>query len=141
MILLDTSYFLALFNSQDHLHSRTADWSKSVSDRLLVTEYVLWECVNAFSKPEHRPAAHAIVNHVRSSVTYEVVPATSQLFEAGLRVHRERPDKEWSLTDCISFHIMRERGIKKALAYDHHFEQAGFEALLRREPPAKSSMD
>lgn len=137
MILLDIGYFLALFNPQDHLHSRTADWSKSVSDRLLVTEYMLWECVNAFSKPEHRPAAHASVNDVRSSAIYEVVPASSQLFEAGLRLHRERPDKERSLADCISFHVMRARGITKASAYDHHFEQAGFEAFLRRQPPAE----
>ena len=45
-----------------------------------------------------------------------------------------RPDKEWSLTDCISFVLMRERSVHEALAYDHHFEQAGFVALLRRDP-------
>lgn len=50
-------------------------------------------------------------------------------------MHRERPDKEWSLTDCISFALMGERRIQRALAYDHHFEQAGFEALLRKDPP------
>jgi predicted nucleic acid-binding protein len=64
------------------------------------------------------------------------IPASPELFADGLRLHHERPDKEWSLTDCISFHVMRERGITRALAYDIHFEQAGFEALLRRDPPA-----
>ncbi len=44
-------------------------------------------------------------------------------------------DQEWSLTDCISFIVMQQRGISPALTYDHHFEQAGFEALLRRDPP------
>jgi uncharacterized protein len=44
-------------------------------------------------------------------------------------------DKSWSLTDCISFAVMNDRGITRAMAYDHHFEQAGFEALLRRDPP------
>jgi hypothetical protein len=38
-----------------------------------------------------------------------------------------RPDKEWSLTDCISFVAMNERNITDALTSDHHFEQAGFE--------------
>jgi predicted nucleic acid-binding protein len=47
--------------------------------------------------------------------------------------------KEWSLTDCISFVVMNERKIRRALAYDHHFEQAGFEPLLRKDPPASSS--
>jgi predicted nucleic acid-binding protein len=43
-------------------------------------------------------------------------------------------DKDWSLTDCISFHLMRTKGITRALAYDEHFAQAGFEPLLRRQP-------
>jgi predicted nucleic acid-binding protein len=42
-----------------------------------------------------------------------------------------RPDKEWSLTDCISFVVMNERGITDALTSDHHFEQAGFQILLK----------
>jgi predicted nucleic acid-binding protein len=51
-----------------------------------------------------------------------------------LELHERRPDKQWSLTDCISFEVMREHGITTALAYDEHFVQAGFDALLRRDP-------
>jgi uncharacterized protein len=65
----------------------------------------------------------------------ELLADSPELWEAGIRLHAERADKEWSLTDCISFIVMRERGIAQALAYDHHFEQAGFQALLRRDPP------
>jgi predicted nucleic acid-binding protein len=135
MILLDTGYFIALFTPDDDLYERAAAWSLHLNEPLLVTEYVLLECVNSFSLPKDRPSAHALIEHVRADPTCEVVPASHQFFEAGLRLHRERPDKEWSLTDCISFALMGERGIRRALAYDHHFEQAGFEALLRRDPP------
>ena len=135
MILLDTSYLIALFDARDALHTRALAWAEEVTEPLLVTEYVLWETVNAFSRPEDRRKAHALVEHVRFEPGYEVVMATPELFEAGLALHRERPDKTWSLTDCISFWLMRERRMTQALAYDQDFEQAGFEALLRKPPP------
>jgi uncharacterized protein len=60
--------------------------------------------------------------------------ADNDAFGAGFRLHRDRGDKTWSLTDYISFALMGQRGLRAALAYDHHFEQAGFEVLLRRDP-------
>jgi uncharacterized protein len=135
MILVDTGFFLALSQPRDALHPRAVAWANVVTEPLLVTEYVLWETVNALSQPPDRDKAHVLLQHVRSAGGYEVVPASAELFEAGLRLHAERRDKDWSLTDCLSFHVMKERGLFRALAYDHHFEQAGFEALLRRDPP------
>jgi predicted nucleic acid-binding protein len=52
-----------------------------------------------------------------------------------LKLHEQRADKAWSLTDCVSFIVMADGGMQRALTHDHHFEQAGFEALLRRDPP------
>ena len=139
MILLDTSYLIALFDARDGLHMRAMAWSEAVNEPLLVTEYVLWETVNAFSHPADRPKAHALVAQVRTGPGYEVVKTSEKLFEAGLALHRARPDKGWSLTDCISFGVMLERGMRQALAYDQDFEQAGFEALLRRDPAGESA--
>ena len=53
------------------------------------------------------------------------------LFEAGFNLFEARPDKDWSLTDFISFVVMEREGLTEALTGDHHFEQAGFTALLR----------
>lgn len=135
MIYVDTVYLLAVVNPRDGLHSRALAWSRSTTERLLVTEYVLCEVVNALSKPIDRPKAHAIVKQFRTAKDCELVMASADLFEAGLQLHAQRTDKEWSLTDCISFVIMTRRGVRQALTSDHHFEQAGFEALLRRDPP------
>ena len=63
-----------------------------------------------------------------------MVFASADLFDAGMTLHRDRPDKQWSLTDCISFIVMEHRQLDRALTPDHHFEQAGFKALLRRDP-------
>ena len=134
MIFLDTGYFVAVLNPRDELHSRALAWSETIDEPLVVTEYVIWETINTFSLPQDRPKVHALVLHLQSEPGYELIPATPLLFQRGFDLHQQRPDKKWSLTDCISFSIMRERGITRALAHDQHFEQAGFEALLRRNP-------
>jgi predicted nucleic acid-binding protein len=60
-----------------------------------------------------------------------VVPLSEEIAAEGWRLFCERPDKEWSWTDCISFAVMKEREITNALTSDQHFEQAGFTALIR----------
>jgi uncharacterized protein len=133
MIFVDSGFLLALAQPADALHIRAVAWARHLSEPLMVTEYVLWETINNLSKRADRLRAYRIVEMVDDS-NYTIVHASPELFAAGLKLHRARSDKEWSLTDCISFHLMRERGITRALAYDVHFEQAGFEALLRRDP-------
>jgi predicted nucleic acid-binding protein len=135
MIFVDTGYLLALVRPHDSLHARAQAWAQAIAEPLLVTEHVIWETVNGLSMPLDRPKAHAIVAQLRSAPDCEIVPASPVLFDEGLQLHIQRPDKEWSLTDCISFIVMQRRGVSRALTPDHHFEQAGFEALLRRDPP------
>lgn len=134
MIFVDTSYLLALLNRRDELHARAQAWAAVVSESLLVTEYVLWEMTNGLSMPVDRPKAHMAIEAIRGHADWELIPASPDLWEAGLQLHRERQDKEWSLTDCISFCVMSGRGIQSALTFDHHFQQAGFTALLQRDP-------
>jgi uncharacterized protein len=135
MILVDTGFFLALAQPRDDLHSRAMLWAGAVAEPLVVTDYILWETVNALSSPADRPKSHALIRHVRTTGAYTVVPASAALTEAGLKLHEARTDKSWSLTDCVSFVVMADRGITRALAYDHHFTQAGYEPLLRHDPP------
>jgi predicted nucleic acid-binding protein len=64
----------------------------------------------------------------------EVASTSATKYNAALDLYQQRPDKDWSLTDCLSFQLMQERGITEALTADHHFEQAGFIAVLRNMP-------
>jgi predicted nucleic acid-binding protein len=52
------------------------------------------------------------------------------MMRRGLESHRHHADKAWSLTDCASIDLMRQRGIMDALAHDHHFVQACLRAML-----------
>jgi uncharacterized protein len=60
-----------------------------------------------------------------------VIPQTTIQFQEALTLYEQRPDKAWSQTDCVSFKIMEEEDIVEALAYDKHFVQAGYVALMR----------
>lgn len=135
MIFADTGWFVTLVNTDDSLHKRSNLWLRSIHDSLITTEYVLLETFNGLSAPAVRGRCHALVPPLVMRLGITVfVGSEDSLFERGVQLHAERPDKEWSLTDSISFIVMQRRGINSALSHDHHFEQAGFRPLLRQDP-------
>ena len=134
MILLDSGYLVALINTRDELHARAKAWLRVLRGPLIVTEYVLVEMMDTLSHPSLRIGAHGMYRLLTSSPEITVVAASSSLLRCGVELHHRRPDKDWSLTDCISFAVMEERRITQALAFDSHFQQAGYEPLLRRDP-------
>lgn len=129
---LDTLYLLALVSSDDEYHEAAVAAQLGFRGRLLTTEYVLIEVLDGMTVGQQREIAIALVASVRTDKNVEVIPASSHLLDAGLHLFQQRPDKQWGITDCISFVVMREHGITEALTADHHFEQAGFKALLRQ---------
>ena len=133
MIFVDTSFLVATLDLRDGLHARARAWAALVTEPMLVTEHVLWETVNFASATGHRAKVHVLLQSLRNSHDFEIVPATPELFEAGPGLHTGRPDQTWSLTDCISFIVMARRGLTRALTHDHHFEQADYQALLSAE--------
>ena len=133
---LDTGFFLALVLEDDSLHKRAIAWQRALGGKLLTTEFVLLEVADALVQPGVREFADALFEMAYGDPIITLVRADPKLVEACYELFRSRMDKRWSLTDCISFNVMRERGITDALTHDHHFEQAGFRALLRHDPPS-----
>lgn len=68
---------------------------------------------------------------LRADDKVKITALDMALYQEGITLYQQRPDKKWSLTDCISFIVMRREGITEALTGDHHFEQAGFTAVLK----------
>ncbi|HEY3321946.1 MAG TPA: PIN domain-containing protein [Planctomycetota bacterium] len=130
-IFADTFYFIALLDEDDADHSKAAMISQSRTDPVVTTEYVLMEVGDAFRFPETRPKFLQLLATLEADANFTVLSADRTLFRHGVGLYSERPDKEWSLTDCISFAVMKEHDITEALTGDHHFEQAGFVALLK----------
>jgi len=136
-LFLDTSYAIALSSRSDESHQRArALAQKIVAERipLVTSRAVLVEIGNALSKLRHRDAAARLLTAIETDPTVRVVPLSDDLYADGLALFGDRRDKEWSLTDCISFVLMDRLGVRDALTADHHFEQAGFTAMLRYHP-------
>lgn len=136
-ILVDTGCWIALLNEQDELHNLSERLVGNLQDaHWVTTEAVLTELLNHLgSKGANlRHAAARFAEGLRGSPKVTIVPQTSIRFWQALLLYSRRLDKEWSLTDCVSFLVMKQEKIKEALAYDRHFEQAGFTALLRKQP-------
>ena len=87
---------------------------------------------DGLSAPANRSAFLLLLRSIEKNSAFEIVLPDSDLFERGIDLFSRRPDKAWSLTDCISFVVMTDRGLTEALTGDRHFEQAGFRALLRQ---------
>lgn len=127
---VDTHYLLALVNSGDKDHAAAVERSRGRVGRLMTTTWVLVEFADALSAVDSRVRAARFIRGFELEAFVEVVPPTRAQFQQALDRFEQRPDKDWSLTDCLSFLLMEERGITEALTADHHFEQAGFRALL-----------
>lgn len=128
-IFVDTSYWIARINPRDQWHRRALELSSALEDAPLVTSAsVLVELLNYFSGygPEMRKAAARIVRHIIEDPSILVM----EDFEDGLSLFEARPDKGYSMTDCISMSIMRATEVTEVLTHDHHFTQEGFIILL-----------
>lgn len=133
MIFIDSSAWIALLDQRDGFHRRAREFQHElitgVHGRLVTTDYVLDEAVTYLR--QHGPAH--LVGEFRTIVTtsesVQVVWTTPDRFWAAWDTLLARPDKRWSLTDCLSFVTMQALGIRLAFGFDSDFRQAGFELL------------
>ena len=132
-LFLDTAYIYGLFNTRDQWHEKAVEWSQKIALEnypLITTEFVLTEIANGLSAVKFRQDGSKIIHILQDDDFVRIIPATSKLFRQGLSLYENRSDKDWGLTDCISFVVMEENNITDALTTDDHFRQAGFRALL-----------
>jgi predicted nucleic acid-binding protein len=132
-VFVDTVAWIALLNMSDGLHTsaqRVMNDLRQQNAYLVTTEFVLIEVADALSAPSVRAHTIAFINGLRPLAILYIIPVSSSLLADGWTLYSQRPDKEWGLTDCISFVVMTQEHMTRAFTSDHHFEQAGFITLL-----------
>jgi predicted nucleic acid-binding protein len=127
----DTFFFLAFLSPSDEWHEDAVALMDQFAGQLVTTEWVLVELADAMADPRDRTAGSNFIDALRSDPDVRIVQSGTSLFEHGLKLYKARSDKRWSLTDCISFVVMEQEGLREAVSGDHHFEQAGFVTLMK----------
>ena len=127
----DAFYYVAFLNKADVYHQKAVALSQFFRGPVVTTTWVLVEVADAFAGSVARQRIMPFIQTLEEDPDTNILSASMALFNRGLRLYHGRMDKEWTLTDCISFEAMREEGMTETLTGDRHFEQAGFKALLR----------
>lgn len=132
-VFADTFYWTALLNPKDNYHAIVKNYSKQLEAVILVTsDEVITEFLNFFSKyhPLMRQGAVQRAKEILKNDSIQVIPSNHNRLLAGIELYQKRPDKGYSLTDCISMLIMKELNIQEILTHDKHFRQEGFIILF-----------
>jgi len=130
-VFANTYALIAWLNPRDSAHATVTAYLDAFAGNLITTEWVLMQFADALCAPGGRGTTVGFLKTVRDDPQFEVVGYDEKVFQAGFDLFVARTDKAWSLTDCISFAVMTERGLTEALTADHHFEQARFRAVFK----------
>jgi uncharacterized protein len=129
---LDTAYVQALLNSRDQYHAKALELFPRVNAarEIWTTEFIIVEIADALSALARSEVLTYIDRIYSLKDQYRIAPLSKELMTQGMWLYRQRPDKEWGLTNYISFVVMREQGLIQALTSDQHYLQARFRALM-----------
>lgn len=131
-LFLDTGYLIALEAIDDQHHQAASLHWQEIAQTLppiITTTYIFDEVVTFFSSRKRHQKAVEIGLNLLKSEFIELIQVSERLFLDSFDYFQKHQDKTFSLTDCISFSLMNERGISTALTFDKHFSQAGFQIL------------
>lgn len=132
-VFVDTAAWLALLNADDVWHQKARSIRLDLARTgylFITTDFVLLEVADALCAPKCRKRTADFLSNVYQLKSTQVIALSQDLLHQGLKLYAERLDKDWGLTDCISFVIMQQQGLSVAFTSDKHFEQAGFTRLL-----------
>jgi predicted nucleic acid-binding protein len=130
---VDTTCWVAILSKSDQLHRSAKNvYEKLFKDGFIftTTSAVINETANSLAEPRYRRNVAEFYKRLIASPRIEIVFVDEVLWSKGWELYEKYTDKKWSLTDCISMTVMKERSLVETLTHDEHFRQAGFKILL-----------
>jgi len=129
-LFIDTGFLIALEATDDQHHRKALTFWEAFKENpspLVTTSYVFDEVVTFFNSRQRHAKAVEIGQHLLNSPSVQFIHVDEKLFKEGWRLFQDHNDKRYSLTDCVSFAVMKNLKLKTALSFDKHFIQAGYE--------------
>jgi len=129
-IFIDSSAFLALEDESDQYYEEALQFREQVLRKgryeMITTSYILDETLTLVRFRINIEASIDFSKKIRKSKVIKMVRISKEFEEKALDRFERYDDKDFSFTDCVSFVVMWEMGIKEAFAFDQHFNQMGF---------------
>ena len=132
-VFLDTVGLIALLNRDDEYHGEACAVFTRIGQArrsVVTTNLVLCELGNGLARTACREEVGWLIGQLHADPISTVVHVDRNLFTEGVELYLKRSDKMWGLVDCVSFVVMRAKGLTDAFTADHHFQQAGLNCLL-----------
>jgi predicted nucleic acid-binding protein len=133
-VFVDSFAWIAAINKSDNYHEISLRILEELLNRqakLVTTNYVVAETINALSKVEFRRTVIEFIDKLGKSPRVQIVKITDEIYNNAWTLYQQRMDKDWGITDCTSFEVMRMFNIKEAFTSDKHFEQAGYSLMVK----------
>ncbi len=125
-VFVDTGGWFAALARRDQDHAAASDFLRQWRGRLVTTDYVLDETLTLIQSRIDHATAVDFLDAIERSSTLDLVFVAPEDYYKALDLFRQRADKQWSFTDCTRFTVMARMELSHALAFDNHFQQAGF---------------
>ncbi len=133
-VFVDTAALIAMGEKKDKFHEKALevrDELKTSQSEFVTTNAVILELAGYFSQSQKRYTAIKLTEVINQSKKWDCIYIDDNLMTLGWDRFKKMSDKDWSLVDCISMIIAEKNGITEIFTTDHHFEQAGFDILLK----------
>ncbi len=133
-VFVDSFAWIAAINKSDNYHKKSLKLFEELLKKqikIFTTNYIIVETINSLSKTEFRKTVIEFVSKLEKSPSVQIVEITKEIFNNAWTLYQQRMDKDWGITDCTSFEVMKMFSISKAFTNDKHFEQAGYELLIK----------
>ncbi len=135
LVFVDSSALKANYDAGDDYHNSAAKLMYKIAARetdvtsFITTDYVLDEAVTLTRFAHSHRKAVELADATLASKFMRIVYCDENLFSEGMQIFKQHHDKEWSLTDCVSFATMRKYGLRTAFTFDAHFKQFGLATI------------